>query len=524
MSDSNNSRPKAEAPPERFRGDETDNPVIPPQDTPAPEPEPEDTVAPEPAAEDTPAPEPITEDTSAPEPVTEDTPAPEPATEDTPAPEPATEDTAAPEAAAEDTPAPEPSPEETQAPEPSPEETQAPEPATEDTPAPEPAPEETSAPEPAPEETSAPEPTPEETSAPEPAVEDTPAPEPSIEDTPSPEPPAAEEPSAAPTEEETVGPEQTEDVTAAPEDQEPVTETATESPTEAPVDLRTEDNPTGTITKEPTTEPPTLSPEEEAYNLDEILKPRPLIPDANPVLRLAPEECNSQSILPETVDTDDSPFDPDDRTDIVWKKSIQNDTALNDFIQCNLAGPDLVIAAFSTGSPYLHVLVTRPLTVKQMTYLDELVSFYQDPVNYWVYYKKQDYALDSAVANHDEELLLTTFLQPISDRDDSTIISLAFVLQFWSEDDEPFEVVSRMYNWSHGASIGEKTFTLNGSGTAHDPYYQKVMVNGLGGVFNTKHEHICQIYGRTSRAGTFAKIVGMQMLWGSRQQIGELLG
>jgi hypothetical protein len=492
MSDSNNSRPKAEAPSGRFRGDEADVPVsVPP-------------VADEPAA-DVPADEtnPENAPTTAPEQPDEVETSPPAEVETSPPAEPETSPPAEPETSP---------PAEVETSPPAEVETSPPaEPETSPPAEPETSP-------PAEPETSPPaEP---ETSPPaEPETSPPAEPETSA---PAETETSPEEPSAAPTEEETVGPEQTEDVTAAPEeDQE--TEEPQEPATEAPFDPRTEDNPTGTTTKEPTTEAPTLSPEEEAYNLDEILKPRALIPDPNPVLRLAPEECNSQSILAETVDTDDSPFDADDRTDLVWKKTIDNDTALNDFIHCNLAGPDLVIAAFCTGSPYIHVLLTRPLTVKQMTYLDELISYYQDPADYWVYYKKEDYSLDSAVANHDQEILLTTFLQPIAERDDATIISLAFVLQFWSEDDEPFEAASRMYNWSHGASVGEKTFTLNGSGTEHDPYYQKVMVNGLGGAFNTRHEHICQIYGQTSRAGTFCKIVGMQMLWGSRQQIGEIL-
>jgi len=268
---------------------------------------------------------------------------------------------------------------------------------------------------------------------------------------------------------------------------------------------------------------PTEGPYDPFSDLDNILAPRPLVEGADPLLYTALADCNSQAILPETPDTDDSPMDADDRTDIVWKKTILNDIAFADWILCNFAGNDMVLYAFGGNSPYIHVIVTRPLTVNQMTRLDELVSAYEDPVDYWYYFRTTQYSLHSQTADSAEELLLGTFLQPIAENEYITIIGLSFVLQYWSDSDEEFTAHARLYNWSHGSSVGEKDFTLEGGGTPHDPLYKKLMVNGLGGALNTKHEHICQIYGQTNRVGSFVKIVGMQILWGSREPVPQYL-
>jgi hypothetical protein len=254
------------------------------------------------------------------------------------------------------------------------------------------------------------------------------------------------------------------------------------------------------------------------YDLDAVLRPRPLIPDANPTLRYSIADSNPQSVMMETPDTDDSPLDADDRTGIVWKKYFTNDAAFQDFILSNFVGRDLVVYAYCGASPYTHVVVARPLTENQMRRLDELVSFYQDPEDYWLYYHTTLYALQTQAANG-EDTLLGTFLQPVAENEYITIIGLTFVLQYWTADQEPFECNLRVVSWSHGTEIKDTTTLLEGDGSEHDPLYTKVLVNGLGGTMNTKHEHICQVYASTGRSEAFVKIVGMQIIWGSKEKV-----
>lgn len=257
-----------------------------------------------------------------------------------------------------------------------------------------------------------------------------------------------------------------------------------------------------------------------AYQLDDVLLPRPLIPDANPTLRVSIADSSPQSVMMETMDTDDSPLDADDRTDIVWRKYCANDNAFSDFILSNFAGYDVVMYAYCGSSPYTHVVVTRPLTVNQMTRLDELVSFYHDPEDYWIYYRTTHHMLITGTADG-EDSLMGTFLQPLAENEYITITAMSFVVQYWSdgENQDDFDLNLRVFNWSHGLELKDHTVTVEGYGSDHDPMYRKVMINGLGGAINTKHEHICQVYGSTSRAGAHFKIVGMQIMWGSREHI-----
>ncbi|KAL6461161.1 hypothetical protein MHYP_G00311270 [Metynnis hypsauchen] len=191
--------------------------VIPPSESPVPEPIAEGTPAPEPKAGVTPIPETTAEVTIAPKPTAEVTPVPEPTAEVTPVPEPTAEVTRAPEPTAEMTIAPEPTAEVTPVPEPTAEVTRAPEPTAEVTRAPEPTAEVTRAPEPTAEVTRAPEPTAEVTRAPEPTAEVTRAPEPTAEVTRAPEPTAEVTRAPEPTAEMTPAPEATSEVTPAPE-------------------------------------------------------------------------------------------------------------------------------------------------------------------------------------------------------------------------------------------------------------------------------------------------------------------
>ncbi|KAJ3033247.1 hypothetical protein HDV00_006569 [Rhizophlyctis rosea] len=254
------------------------------------------------------------------------------------------------------------------------------------------------------------------------------------------------------------------------------------------------------IVVDPTAPEPEMPPWDENdpwAGYDDFLRPRPLIADANPPIMFPVIECNSEMTMQET-EQDDGPMSKDTRVDIVYKKTVKMDICLQNFLQCNAFGPDVIQWVYCGETPYVHILVARPLTLKEIRKLDQYVSAFVEPSadEYYIVDSKDNYAQYSRELSGTDEVPLAAMVQPRTTKENTTIMGVGLYLEYFREDgaSDPCGVTVRIYDWSHGKDVATRHFDLPAPGTRANPGYKKVVMTGLGGKVNSAHEHVWRLF------------------------------
>ncbi|KAJ3032773.1 hypothetical protein HDV00_007145 [Rhizophlyctis rosea] len=270
---------------------------------------------------------------------------------------------------------------------------------------------------------------------------------------------------------------------------------------------------------------PEYDPSGMSAGYDEFLRPRKLVDDPQPIIITPVIDSNTELVLPE-IKQDDGPMSKDTRTDIVYRKTITNDAALQNFLQCNHSGPDLLQLAFGLGTPYLHVLVRRPLTVKEIRRLDDLVSYYRDPdpEEYYIVYTKDNYAQYTREMSGTQESLLTAMIQPRATKPETTIIGVAFYVEYWREGDPAFAgqdagIAIRVFDYNHKVDVVTRHFDLPKPSVKADPTYKKVTITGLGGKVNASHEHVWRIFVTCDDSDIRIRSIATQLIIGYKSTV-----
>ena len=319
--------------------------------------------------------------------------------------------------------------------------------------------------------------------------------------------PVQPEETAAPVQpEETAAPVQPEE-TAAPVKPEETAGPVQPEETAAPV--QPEETSVPTPIEETTESDKDNGPDDDEAAFDAVLRPRQLVA-GTPSLRLPIDECNVESVITEPSMLDGT-LSTDKRTDLVWKKMIQNDYALMDFLLCNFAGHDLLSACWCTGSPYTHVLVKRPLTSREIQRLDELVSFYTDPDRYYQQMLKERFVLSTPEFGSAETVVLSLMQSPLEEA--LVVTGLSFGLQHWGERSE--DAIAKLSVVKCGVErevMMEKSFSLSHSDT--DFAYTKAIIYRLGGKIDPHQTSFLEIRGTVSSG--HARLIGGEVLIGKQ--------